>query len=99
MKKYIMFFVSIGLLLGIVLFYNIMNVEQSKKVTFNEAGYILNSSSERYYFYEDQSYTTSYDDKIIFYDTEGAKVTLANDNFIHYSSGNIESLQEGVLLE
>lgn len=99
MKKYIMFFISIGLLLGIVLFYNTMSVEQSKKVTFNESGYILNNSTERYYFYQDETYTTSYNDKIVFYDTEGTKVTLDNDNFIHYSSGNIVGLQEGVLLE
>ena len=99
MKKYIVFFISIGLLLGIVLFYNTINIEQSKKVTFNESGYILNSSTERYYFYQDETYTTSYNDKIVFFDTEGEKVTLNNENFIHYSSGNIVALQEGVLLE
>ena len=99
MKKYIIFFVSIGLLLGIVLFYSTLNVEQSKKVTFSEAGYILDNSTERHYFYEDETYTTAYNDKITFYDTEGEKVTLSNKNFIHYSSGNIVGLQKGVLLD
>ena len=47
MKKYIMFFMSIGLLLGIVLFYNTMSVEESKKVLFNESGYILASEDTK----------------------------------------------------
>lgn len=99
MKKYIMFFISIGLLLGIVLVYNTMNVEESKKVSFSESGYILNSSSDRFYFNQDETYTTSYNDKIVFLDTEGMKVTLDNENFIHYSSGSIVGLQNGVLLD
>lgn len=99
MKKYILFFISIGLLLGIILVYSTINVEESKKVTFSESGYILNGSSDRYYFYQDETYTTSYNDQIVFYDTEGAKVTLNNDNFIHYSSGNVVALQESVLLD
>ena len=99
MKKYVLFFISIGLILAIILVYNIINVEESKKVTFAESGYILNGSSDRYYFYQDETYTTSYNDQIVFYDTEGAKVTLNNDNFIHYSSGNVVALQDSVLLD
>lgn len=99
MKKYILFFISIGLLLATVLIYNTMSVEEKRKVTFSESGYILNSTTERFYFYEDETYTTSYNDKIIFFDTEGQKITLGNDNFIHYSSGNIVALQESVLLD
>lgn len=99
MKKYILFFISIGILLGAILVYNVVNVEESKKETFSESGYILNGSTNRYYFYQDETYTTSYNNQIVFYDTEGAKVTLDNSNFIHYTSGNIVALQESVLLD
>jgi len=99
MKKYIIFLISIGLLLSTILIFNTINVEEKKKVTFTESGYILNGSTERYYFYEDEKYTTSYDNKIVFLNTEGEKVTIGNDNFIHYSSGNILALQDSVLLD
>ncbi len=99
MKKYIIFFITIGLILGAVLTVSVMNVQNSKKLEFSESGYILNGSSDRYYFYEKEKYTNSYGDKIVFNDTEGTKVTLNNSNFIHYTSGNIQALQDGVLLD
>ena len=99
MKRYIMFFISIGLILGIILFYKVMSIDENRKVVFNESGYILNGETDRYYFNQEEKYTTTYNDKIIFNDTEGAKVTVDNDNFIHYQSGNIEGLKDGVLLE
>ncbi len=99
MKKYILFFISIGIILGAILIYNVSNVEKSKKETFSESGYILNGSSNRYYFYQDETYTTSYNKQIVFYDTEGTKVTIDNSNFIHYTSGNIVALQQSVLLD
>lgn len=99
MKKYVLFFLSIGILLGAILIYNVAHVENSKKETFSESGYILNGSTNRYYFYQDETYTTSYNNKMVFYDTEGTKVTLDNNNFIHYTSGNVVALQESVLLD
>ena len=99
MKKYILFFISIGIILVGILIFNVMNVEESKKETFSESGYILNGSSSRYYFYQDETYTPLYNKQIAFYDTEGTKVTISNDNFVHYASGNIVALQQSVLLD
>ena len=99
MKKYIMFFISIGLILGIILFYKVMSIDKNRKTVFNESGYILNGQTDRYYFNKEEKYTTTYNDKIVFNDTEGAKVTVDNDNFVHYQSGNIEGLIDGVLLD
>lgn len=98
MKKYILFFMSIGLLLGIVLIYNISVIEKNKKTVFTESGYILNGAAERYYFDQNETYSSTYDSKISFLDTEKNKVVLGTDNFIHYSSGNICGLQDSVLL-
>ena len=99
MKKYVLFFISIGVILGAILIFNVAHVEESKKETFSESGYILNGSTNRYYFYQDETYTTSYNKQIVFYDTEGTKVTIDDSNFIHYTSGNIVALQESVLLD
>lgn len=99
MKKYVLFFISIGVILGAILIFNVAHIEESKKETFSESGYILNGSTNRYYFYQDETYTTSYNKQIVFYDTEGTKVTIDDSNFIHYTSGNIVALQESVLLD
>ena len=99
MKRYILFFISIGLIVGIVFVYSTINVEESKKVIFTESGYILNGASDKYYFNQEETYTTTYNKQISFLDTQGAKVTLGEDNFVHYSSGNILALQDGVLLD
>lgn len=99
MKKYIVFFISIGILLGTFLVYNVVHITENKKIAFSESGYILNGTDDRYYFAQNEKYTTSYNDKIMFNDTEGDKVSVNNDKFIHYNSGNIEALQDGVLLD
>ena len=99
MKKYVLFFISIGVILSAVLIFNVAHIQESKKETFSESGYILNGSTNRYYFYQDETYTTSYNKQIVFYDTEGTKVTIDNSNFIHYTSGNIVALQDSVLLD
>ena len=99
MKKYVLFFISIGVILSTILIFNVVHIEKSKQETFSESGYILNGSTNRYYFYQDETYTTSYNDQIVFYDTEGSKVTIDNNNFIHYTSGNIVALQQSVLLD
>lgn len=98
MKKYIMFFISIGLLLSTILIYSVINTEKSRESAFTESGYILDNLSERYYFLPEEKYKTA-NDKIEFLDTEGSKVSISNDNFVHYSSGNIVGLQDSVLLD
>ena len=99
MKKYILFFISIVAILAICFAHNTINVEESKKILFKDSGYILSGDKTRYYFNKDETYTKSYDDKIIFSDTEGAKITIGNDNFLHYVNGNIVALQDSVLLD
>ena len=99
MKKYILFFMSIGIILGAALIYNVVHISEEKKMTFSEPGYILNGTTSRYYFGQNEKYTSSYNNQIIFHDTEGEKVTLGDDNFVHYNSGNIEALQDSVLLD
>ena len=99
MKKYILFFISLCAIITIIFVYSTINVQEGKEVTFIESGYILNGSQSRYYFEEDEIYTKTFDDKISFSDTDGKKVILDRENFIHYESGNIITLQDSVLLD
>lgn len=56
MKKYIAVLLIIGLILGSILIYNMLQVEKNIYKTFSDSGYILQSKMdnqnevERYYF-------------------------------------------------
>ncbi len=56
MKKYIAIILLIGILLGSILIYNMLQVEKKIYKTFTDSGYILQSKQEnqdeieRYYF-------------------------------------------------
>ncbi len=63
MKKYILFFISIGIILGTLLVYNVVHISEEKKTTFSEPGYILNGTTSRYYFGQNTKYTSSYNNK------------------------------------
>ena len=99
MKKYVFFFASIFIIVGIVFVYSTVSVQKSKQIVFTEDGYVLNSANTKYNFNQDDTYTKTYDKQITFLDTKGTKITVGEDNFLHYSSGNIVALQESVLLD
>ena len=105
MKRYIIVILLIGVILGSVLIYNTMEVEQRIYKTFDESGYILQSKQEneneveRYYFSGEQKYKENYNKQITFEDTNGNKVVTNKDNFIHYTDGSISAFKNGVLVE
>ena len=105
MKKYIVIIILIGIILGSVLAYNTIKVENENNKLFIESGYILQSMQaneqtvERYYFNADETYKTKFDTKVVFYNTEGEEVTTNKTNFIHYSDGSISAFTNGVLLD
>lgn len=101
MKKYILFLLTILVVLGTTLITNMMLVNDNINKTFDNAGYILKNSddSERYYFNQESTYKNSYNDQIVFNDTEGEKIVINKYNFIHYEDGSISSFTKGVLLD
>jgi len=101
MRKYILFLLMILVILGTTLVSNIIIVNNNINKTFNNSGYILKNSneSERYHFSEEATYKKSYNDQIVFNDTEGEKVVINKNNFIHYDDGSISSFTKGVLLD
>ena len=102
MKKYVAFVILIGLILAGFLIYSILNVKEGRSQEFIYDGYILQASNkenvERYYFNQNEKYENKYNEKIIFKDTEGDKITTESNNFIHYTDGSISSFQNGVIM-
>lgn len=107
MKKYVIFILIIGALLGSVLIYNIIKINKEATKEFEESGYVLQASGEetkaqsvqRYYFAADGSYQNKYNEKVIFKDTDGENVKVNLENFIHYTNGSISAFTNGVLLD
>lgn len=104
MKKYIFFIVGIGIILAGLLVYNVYNIQKENTKTFEDPGYILQSTSgqtqkiDKYYFNADEKYKVKNNQKVIFKDTSGDEITASKDNFIHYNNGSISSLKKGVLI-
>lgn len=102
MKNYVTFITLIGLILSSFIIYNILNVKQERSQEFISDGYILQASSqdnvERYYFSQSTKYENKYNEKVIFKDTTGEKITAEHNNFIHYTDGSISSFQNGVII-
>ena len=103
MKKYIIIIMLIGIILGVILFYNTMKIEQKNTREFADSGYILQNidtkNVERYYFNSNEKYKTKYGQNITFNDTDGEQTTINKNNFIHYSDGSISSFTNGVILD
>lgn len=105
MKKYIVAIILIGIILGGVLLYNTLRVENENNKAFLDSGYVLQSMDEtqqnveRYYFNSNETYKTKYDKNVIFKNTEGEEVTANTTNFIHYSDGSISAFTNGVILD
>jgi len=101
MKKYILFLLTILIVLGTTLVTNMLIIKENINKTFNASGYILRSEedSERYHFSDESTYKKSYNDQIVFKDTEGQKKVVNRHNFIHYEDGSISSFTKGVLLD
>lgn len=105
MKKYIVIIILIGIILGGVLIYNTLRVENENNKLFADSGYVLQSMEEtqqnveRYYFNSNETYKTKFDQKVVFNNTEGEEVTANKTNFIHYSDGSISAFTNGVLLD
>lgn len=102
MKKYVIIILLIGIILGGILLYNTIKIEQESNQEFADSGYILQYSEtqniERYYFNANDTYKTKYDEKILFNNTDGDEVTAEKNNFIHYSDGSVSAFTNGVIL-
>lgn len=81
----------------------------SAKETFEQDGYVLNSSLEeaeadntgyaQYYFRAQSTYEKKWPSKVTFYDTESSKVTLGTQSFLHYNNGDTGAFADGVVVD
>ena len=106
MKKYIIFIVIIGVILGGFLVKNTIETEQNRYKDFYNSGYILKSfidtaeqnDLEKCYFKKDEKYKSNYAGEIEFKDKDGQNVVTSSDSFVHYDDGSISALKKGVIL-
>lgn len=107
MKKYVLAIILIGLVLASFLTYSVLKIQEDNRKIFEDSGYILQGMSEqgeaqnveRYYFNANEEYKKSYNSQYVFNNTNGEEVVTDEANFVHYSSGSIAALKDGVLLE
>lgn len=93
------------LMLGGGLFFAI----NSRKETINyfyDSGYVINNTydaskvqTNKEYFEANSAYQTKSDDKYSFQNTDGKKVIVSEESFVHYSNGAIMALKDGVAID
>lgn len=81
----------------------------SKKETisyFSNEGYVINNiydaskvQTNKEYFVANSAYRSHSDDKYSFKNTDGKKVTISEESFVHYSTGAIMALKDGVAID
>lgn len=101
MKNYFLLLAIIVFIIADVFVSNAIIANQNINKTFEGSGYILKytNKDEKYYFSEEATYKKSYNDQIVFKNTEGEKIVVDKNNFIHYNDGSISSFTKGVLLD
>lgn len=71
---------------------------------FLSNGYVLSGTTENknvdevQYFSNGEKYTHTWTDTLEFKNTEGEKVTVESDNFIHYTNNDLSLMSKGVLM-
>ena len=104
MKKFLFIILSVVFISGLSIYLGIVFNNRNKHVFVTE-GYVLKSSNdlsfqaEKYYFNEETSYESKYDDSVLFSDVDGNKVNVPNNTFIHYINGGASVLKKSVILD
>lgn len=79
--------------------------KMSNQKYFTSDGYILEAKAEDknvdevQYFSEGEKYKENWSNKIEFKNTEGKKVSVDSDNFIHYTNKDVSVMNKGVLID
>ena len=104
MKRKVVFIVLSVLLMIFGISYMAIVHYSSNQKSFKKSGYILDNKSTAssnksnvYYFDEDTSYKTRYDNNVVFTDTNGDKVDVVEASFIHYNDDSIGVLKKAVI--
>lgn len=101
MKNYFLLLAIIVFIIADIFVSNAIIANQNINKTFEGSGYILKYSqdNQRYYFEQETKYKNTYNNQITFKNTDGEKIAVDKDNFIHYDDGSISSFVKGVLLD
>ena len=96
----------LALALLIISFIFAVNYRKENTKYFFDSGYIISSLHEseankinKLYFDVETSYSSSKEGTYVFKNSEGDKVSVSDESFVHYTSGAIMSLKKGVAID
>lgn len=96
----------IAVLMIIVSFIFAINYKKNSVTYFNDSGYIIsnlytedNDSVNKLYFDNGVYYKNTSDDKYSFINSDGERVNVDKESFVHYSNGAIMALKKGVAID
>ena len=105
-KIYVVVIAIITIILLVISFLFAINYKKESENYFYESGYILSNNYEsgsenvsKLYFDAETSYKNNKKDEYTFKNSEGEKVKVSEDSFVHYSNGSIMSLKKGVAID
>ena len=90
-----------------VMFYAAIEKNKKNVHILKESGYIINSqkltgnkdnNNQISYFNSETKYFKSYDENIVFVDTEGKSTRVPISSFVHYEDGSIGVLKKAVIV-
>lgn len=99
------FFLILGsaITLLVVLSVAMIFLTKENTKTFTKEGYIIatgvEGKSDKYYFDKGTTYKQNISSQLVFKDSSGEKVTVAKDNFMHYTDGGLKFLKNGVIMD
>lgn len=105
-KIYVLIISVIALVMIAAIFIFGINYNKRSNGYFADNGYIISNVTEggtsnvnKLYFNANSTYKNNKNDGYIFSNSDGEKVSVDKENFVHYSSGSIMSLKKGVAID
>ncbi len=104
-KIHVIIITIIVITMLIVSFVFAINYKNKSVNYFSSSGYIIsnlgdgNSNINKLYFEQNTSYKSNNKDGYTFSNSNGEKVEITEESFVHYSDGSIMSLKKGVAID
>ena len=105
-KIFVVVISLVTIILLVISFLFAINYKKESESYFYESGYILSNNYEsgtenvsKLYFDAETSYKNNKKEEYTFKNSEGEKVNVSSESFVHYSNGSIMSLKKGVAID
>lgn len=98
-NKTFIFILGISLITLIVLIIGSVIFAKDSSLLFAGDGYIITSTSERYYFKSGTTYKENLSHEYAFKDENNDEVSVSLDSFIHYNDNSLGFMQNGAIMD